>query len=85
MATFSWCMTTSFLVYTYRTSNVSLCHALFSYANSRSDATQEAHSLPTAWNQKDNIYFLPASYMEHMIGTYSSVTDAVIYMKSIAL
>ena len=30
----------------------------------------------------DNTYFLPASYMKHVIGTYSSVTDAVICMKN---
>ena len=34
------------------------------------------------WNHMDNTYFLPASYMKHVIGTYSSVTDAVICMKN---
>ena len=36
-----------------------------------------------AWNHMDNTYFFPASYLEHMIGRYSSVTDAVICIKSI--
>ena len=34
------------------------------------------------WNHMDNTYFLPASYMKHVIGTYSSVTDAVIWMRN---
>ena len=41
-------------------------------------------ALPRAWNHKDNAYFLPASYLEHMISTYSTVTDAVICRKCIA-